>query len=100
MLRYQPTQSMFTKTAKGYEEVKWESTNRPDQYDFELDSASILPFSQAMLRKMAPELRKAGLLDVHTTLDTLEFPDAEKIADHLEQEQALMALAKTKGARK
>lgn len=100
MLRYSPSQSMFMKTSKGYEPVKWEATNRPDQYDFELDDASILPFSQAMLRKMAPELRKAGLLDVHTTLDTLEFPDAEKIASHIEQEQALAALAKTKGARK
>ena len=49
---------------------------------------------------MAPELRKAGLLDVHTTLDTLEFPDAEKIASNLEQEVALQALAKTKGAKK
>lgn len=100
MLRFQPTQKMFTKTAKGYETVKWETTNRPDQYDFELDAASILPFSQAMLRKMAPELRKAGLLDVHTTLDTLEFPDAEKISEHIEQEQALAALAKTKGAKR
>lgn len=100
MLRYSPSQSMFMKTSKGYEPVKWEATNRPDQYDFELDDASILPFSQAMLRKMAPELRKAGLLDVHTTLDTLEFPDAEKIASHIEQEMALAALSKTKGARK
>lgn len=100
MLRYQPSQHMFMKTAQGYETIKWQSTNRPDQYDFELDDASILPFSQAMLRKMAPELRKAGLLDIHTTLDTLEFPDAEKIATNLEQEQALAALAKTKGARR
>lgn len=100
MLRYAPSQSMFMKTSQGYETIKWQSTNRPDQYDFELDDASILPFSQAMLRKMAPELRKAGLLDIHTTLDTLEFPDAEKIATNLEQEQALQALAKTKGARK
>ena len=100
MLRFQPSQNMFMKTAQGYETVKWQSTNRPDQYDFELDDASILPFSQAMLRKMAPELRKAGLLDVHTTLDTLEFPDAEKIAANIEQEQALVALAKTRGARK
>jgi hypothetical protein len=100
MLRYAPSQSMFMKTSQGYESIRWESTNRPDQYDFELDDASILPFSQAMLRKMAPELRKAGLLDVHTTLDTLEFPDAEKIASNIEQEMALSALAKTKGARR
>ena len=100
MARYYRSQSMFTKTAEGYDEVKWLETNRPDQFDLELDAASILPFSQAMLRKMAPELRKAGLLDVHTTLDTLEFPDAEKIASNLEQEVALQALAKTKGAKK
>jgi hypothetical protein len=100
MARYYRNQSMFTKTSQGYESVQWKETNRPDQFDFELDSASILPFSQAMLRKMAPELRKAGLLDVHTTLDTLEFPDAEKIATNIEQEMALSALAKTKGSRK
>jgi len=100
MARFQPTQTMHTKTSAGYDAIKWQSTNRPDQFDFELDTASILPFSQAMLRKMAPELRKAGLLDVHTTLETLEFPDAEKIATNLEQEQALAALAKSKGARK
>ena len=29
-----------------------------------------------------------------------EFPDSEKIATNIEQEQALAALAKTKGSRK
>jgi hypothetical protein len=100
MLRFQPSQVMSIKTSQGYEQVKWQTTNRPDTFDFELDPSTILPFSQAMLRKMAPELRKAGLLDIHTTLDTLEFPDAEKIASNLEQEMALAALAKTKGSRR
>jgi len=100
MARYYKDQSMHMKTAKGYEIVKWKETNRPDQYDFELDEASILPFSQTMLRKLAPELRKAGLLDVHSTLDTLNWPNAEEVATHIEQEQALAALAKTKGGKK
>ena len=72
---------MHMKTSQGYEPIKWESTNHPDQFDFELDDASILPFSQAMLRKMAPELRKAGLLDVHTTLDTLGIPGFREDCD-------------------
>lgn len=100
MARYYRNQSMFMKTSQGYEVVKWQQVDRPEQFDFELDEASILPFSQAMLRKLAPELRKAGLLDVHSTLDTLNWPNAEEVAQHIEQEQALMALAKTKGAKK
>lgn len=100
MARYYRNQSMFMKTSKGYELVKWQETLRPEEFDVELDEASILPFSQAMLRKLAPELRKAGLLDVYNTLDTLGWPNAEGVAQHLEQEQALAALAKTKGARR
>lgn len=100
MLRFQPTQTMSLKTSQGYETLKWTTTSRPDQFDFELDPSTILPFSQAMLRRQAPELRKAGLLDVHTTLDTLEFPDAEKIASNIEQEMALAALSKTKGSKR
>jgi len=100
MARYYRTQNMSMKTSKGYETVPWTETNRPDQFDFEMDEASILPFSQTMLRKLAPELRKAGLLDVHSTLDTLNWPNADEVAQHLEQEQALVALAKTRGSKK
>ena len=100
MLRYYRTQKLFMKSAKGYEVVAWPETNRPDTFDFELDSESIMPFSKAMLRRLMPELRKMGMMDVHSGLDIAGIPKAEEVAERLEQEQALAALARTRGARR
>jgi len=41
-----------------------------------------------------------GMMDVHTGLDIAGIPKAEKVAEQIEQEQALQALAKTRGARR
>jgi len=100
MARYFRKQSMYVKGSQGYEIVNWTETTRPDQFDFELEPESILPFSQAMLRRLMPELRKLGMMDVHTGLDIAGIPRAEEVAQNIEQEMALQALAKTKGARK
>jgi hypothetical protein len=100
MARYMKPQTMFDKSEKGYDPIKWEPVTRPDQYDVELDPASLRPFSQTMLRKLAGELRKAGLLGVRRTLQAIDWPDAESAAEEVEQEQALAALAKTRGAKK
>ena len=100
MARYYRTQKLYLKGAKGYEVVNWLETNRPDVFDFELDPQSVVPFSQAMLRRLMPELRKAGMMDVHTGLDIVGIPKAEKVAEQIEQEQALMALARTRGSRR
>lgn len=100
MLRYYRTQKLYMKSAAGYEIFNWLETNRPDQFDFEFDPQTIVPFSQAMLRRLMPELRKMGMMDVHTGLDIAGIPKAEKVAEQIEQEMALQALAKTKGARR
>lgn len=100
MLRYQKKQVMFAQRNEGYEPINWEPVPHPELFDMELDEASLKVFSQTMLRKLAGELRKAGLLGVRRTLQTIDWPDAEGAAEEVEQEQALAALAKTRGAKK
>jgi hypothetical protein len=100
MLRYYRQQKLYLKGSKGYEIVNWPETQRPDQFDFELDPESILPFSKAMLRRLMPELRKMGMMDVASGLDIAGIPRAEEVAQRLEQEQSLAALARTRGARR
>jgi hypothetical protein len=100
MLRYYRTQALYMKGASGYEIVKWPETNRPDQFDFEFDPETIVPFSKAMLRRLMPELRKMGMMDVESGLDIAGIPKAEEVAKRIEHEQALAALARTRGARR
>jgi hypothetical protein len=100
MLRYYRTQALYMKSSKGYEIVKWPETQRPDQFDFEFDPETIVPFSKAMLRRLMPELRKMGMMDVASGLDIAGIPKAEQVAERLEHEQALAALARTRGARR
>lgn len=97
MAKFKKDQTFFSKSESGYEPIKWSAVPRPDLFDIELDEASLQVFSQTQLRKLAGELRKAGLLGVRRTLQAINWPDAEAAAEEVEQEQKLAALAKTKG---
>jgi hypothetical protein len=85
----------------GREIVKWPGLlSRHDIYDVELDDASLRPMSQMMIKRMVPELKKLGMMDTRTGLEHLDFPDAGGVADRIEREMELAALAKTKGNKK
>jgi hypothetical protein len=72
----------------------WHPDTAAEDYDIRLAEGSIRPMSETALRSMVIELRKAGMIDVRHALQTIDFPDADEIADAVEHEQQLAALAK------
>lgn len=79
-----------------FEMKKWERITKPEEFLLYLDPASIRPISQAAMQKMIPVLRKEGLLDARTALEEMDIPGAGEIADNLEKEQSLQAIARLK----
>jgi hypothetical protein len=55
---------------------------------------AIRPMSETTLRGMVIELKKANMIDTRHALDMLDVPDSDDIADALEAELKLAALAK------
>lgn len=103
---YTSTRRNFVRGDAGENEsVIWEPLDRlmqgrPDAYDLEVDESSIQPLSQAVLRRMVPELMKSKVISVRRGLQMLDFPHADEIAKEHEQELSLEALARAKGTRR
>ena len=100
MLQYQnPTMFPYPSAQKdqALEFIEWAGAKDVDDIDnWELlvDPSSIKAMSSAMARQYALLLRNAGLLDVLSTLEALGWPDAEKIAAKVQQEQQMQLLSK------
>ena len=73
---------------------------RPDQYDVLLDEASIRPLSEAVVRRMTPDLMKTGIVATERGLRTLGYPGAEEIAEEQKHNLELQALGRVKGGKK
>lgn len=97
MARYYKSQPFPFQGDSGLEVIKWEQTYQPEQFDIYLDDASIRPMSQAIMKRLVPELMKMGKIDDRSALEHLDVPDAGKIAERLEHEKELAALARVKG---
>src|SRR5581483_5890869 len=78
------------------DEVRWEGDPNANIADhlIELDPNSIEAVSAKALRQMVPMLRQQGLIDARTGLELMGIPGADEIADNIENEQKLAALAK------
>lgn len=83
---------------------KWAGVD-PEEYDINdwellVDPASIKAMSSTVARQMAIVLRQQGLLPVKDTLVWLGVPDANRIADDVQQEmqQQLLAKESSRGA--
>jgi hypothetical protein len=76
------------------DKVTWQPDEASEDYDVRLSDGSIRPQSESALRSMVIELRKANLIDARHALMMLDIPDADEIADALEKELQLSALAK------
>ena len=100
MARYYKTMRMAVRGDAGAEYGEWKNIQRPDQYDVLLDEASIQPMSEAMLRRIAPELKKVGALPDKELLEVYKFPDAAGVAQRIEREKELAALGRVKGNRR
>jgi hypothetical protein len=78
------------------EAAKWTKETDLGDYGIQLPEGAIRPMSQTALRNMVIELRKAGMIDIKHALSWLDVPDADDIAEAIEAEQKLAALAKQK----
>ena len=100
MLQYQnPTMFPMPNAEKdqALEFVNWmgaKNLDDMDSWELLVDPSSIKAMSSAMARQYALLLRNAGLLDVLSTLEAIGWPDAEKIAAKVSQEQQMQLLSK------
>lgn len=69
-------------------------------FDVHLDPASVRPISSTALRMMVPGLRSAGLIDTKTSLEMLEVPGADEIAQEVAIEQTRASLAGATGKKR
>jgi hypothetical protein len=101
MCQYIPNRKIPYRGADGMSTAEWKGLLRPDQHhDIYLDEDSVKPLSDAVIKKMAPELMKTGVLSTKRGLEILNFPGAEEIATEQKEQLELQALARTKGAKK
>jgi hypothetical protein len=76
------------------DKVVWEPAEAADRYDIRLAEGSIRPMSESALRSQIIELKKVGMIDVAHALEILDIPDWEEIAEAVQKEMELAALAK------
>ena len=98
------TDLLFYTMAKSYtEEVNfregtksavWKPIKSDEDYEVQVPEGAVRPMSQAALRAMVIELKKAGMIDTKHGLDMLDVPDADEISQAVEDELKLAALAK------
>jgi hypothetical protein len=72
----------------------WKPDTAADDYEIQVPEGAVRPMSQSALRSMVIELKKTNLIDDRHALEMLDVPEADDIADALEKQMALAALAK------
>lgn len=83
-----------TITSEDGKTVRWKvDDTKPDLWEVSIDPASIFPYSGAALRRMIPTLRQLGLIDTKRALELLKLPHADDIAEEVQREEELGALA-------
>lgn len=100
MCKYQQKTTLPYRGPEGITLAAWNGQVDPTTYDVALDEASVRPLSEAIVRKITPDLMKAGVVGPERGLRTLGYPDPEGIASEQQTQQALAALAKVKSGKK
>jgi hypothetical protein len=100
MCKYQAKTTLAYKGPDGITLAAWNGQVDPSTYDLALDDASVRPLSEAIVRKITPDLMKSGVVGTERGLRTLGYPDPEGISNEQKTEQALAALAKVRSGRK
>ena len=100
MCRYQSKTMLPYQGPDALTLASWDGVVDPSTYGLALDQASVRPLSEAVIRKLAPDLMKAGVIGTERGLRTMGVPDADGIANEQQQQQALQALAKVRSGRK
>jgi hypothetical protein len=102
MARFMTQEQSFTQLLPGGGGVashKWTPVVAAQAYDVYLDPGSISPISGASLRSIMLGLAKAGMVPTKALLESLDIPGGAELAEQVEQQQALAALAKLKRPR-
>jgi hypothetical protein len=100
MCKYQTKTTLPYRGPEGITLAAWNGQVDPSTFDVALDDASVRPLSEAVVRKLTPDLMKAGVVGPERGLRTLGYPDPEGVAHEQETNQALAALAKVRSGRK
>jgi len=100
MCKYQQKSTMIYRGADNLTQASWAGIVDPTTYDIALDESSVRPLSEAVIKKLTPDLMKSGIVSTERGLRTLDYPGAEQIAQEQETNMALQALAKVKSGRK
>lgn len=86
----------FPSMNENFETIPWLPLAPSNQLGLYIDPTSLAPISKSALRTMAPALRQAGALDILTYLKSIDFPDAENVAQKMDRELQLTAIAKSR----
>jgi hypothetical protein len=100
MCKYQQRTTLPYRGPEGITLAAWNGQIDPSTYDVALDEASVRPLSEAIVRKITPDLMKSGVVGPERGLRTLGYPDPEGIAQEQQTSQALAALAKVRSGKK
>jgi hypothetical protein len=100
MCKFQQSSTLAYKGPEGMTLASWAGQVDPGKYDLALDDASVRPLSEAIVRKITPDLMAKGVVGPERGLRTLGYPDPEGIAQEQQTSQALAALAKVRSGKK
>ena len=100
MAKYQQPTTLAYRGPEGITLASWAGQVDPSTFDLALDDASVRPLSEAVVRKLTPDLMAKGIVGPERGLRTLGYPDPEGIAHEQQEQQALAALAKVRSGRK
>lgn len=98
------TELLFYTMAKSYTEEQiffrgdkkesWKPIEGDEDYTVLVPEGAVRPLSESALRSMVIELKKAGMMDTRHALEMLDVPDHDEVAEAVEKEMSLAALAK------
>ena len=78
----------------GNQKATWKPVDGDEDYEVQIPEGALRPMSEGSLRNMVIELKKAQMIDTRHALELLDIPESDEIADAVEKEMALAALAK------
>jgi len=96
MATYYTGPRAFPSMNENFETIPWLPLDSNNKLGLYVDPTSLNPISKSAMRTLAPQMRQAGVLDVLTYLKAIDFPDAENVAQKMDREMQLAALAKAR----
>ena len=100
MCKFQGPSTMAYQGPEALTMASWAGQVDPDGFSLALDQASVRPLSEAIIKKLTPDLMSKGIVGPERGLRTLGYPDPEGIAQEQQTQQALQALAKVRSGKK